>query len=201
MPSLNDSLGQDLSGYGAVPEGSGPQVATSLPNQMPANSGWTRSPLPILSNTSDNLRIFYTGPSTPQTRTLNIQKPPTVVDITAQAMAKTAQAQAQAATETAKAASRTATGAGFTTGSNSNGSWQKNPINQITQFNTLAIPAGITTINFPTNFATSNTNVQVTAVSSGSGSWVNLVTGSVTTTSFQVEAVNSMTISWSATGF
>ena len=81
MPSLSESLGQDLSGYGPVdsstgPQASGPLVAASLPNYQPVLIGLTRSPLPILSNTSDNLRIFYQGAGTPQTRIITPQRIP-----------------------------------------------------------------------------------------------------------------------------
>jgi hypothetical protein len=73
MPSLSDALSVNTSAnYEAVPSGSGPQVATSLPNSQPGFTGMTTSPLPILSNSSpDNLRTFYQGTSIPQTRILN----------------------------------------------------------------------------------------------------------------------------------
>jgi hypothetical protein len=81
MPSLAEALHLDLSNYGSIPSngsaptnGSGPQVAASLPNYQPVLIGMTRSPLPILSNTSDNLRIFYQGIGTPQTRIVTPQR-------------------------------------------------------------------------------------------------------------------------------
>jgi hypothetical protein len=75
MPSLSEALHLDLSNYESTPSnGSGPQVAASLPSYQPVLIGMTRSPLPILSNTSDNLRIFYQGAGTPQTRIITPQR-------------------------------------------------------------------------------------------------------------------------------
>jgi hypothetical protein len=202
MPSLNDAIGQDLSGYGAVPEGSGPQVATSQPSQMPANSGWTRSPLPILSSTSDNLRLFYTGPSTPQQRIYSPKQSP-VIDLVAQATAQTAQATAQRATNTATAAARTANGSAMSTGNNSNGSWVKIG-NFLQQFGTVTIAStsSPTTVTFPVNFVTSNINVQVTAASDASAGFVNVVSGSISPSGFEVvTGVAPQLMNWSAQGF
>jgi hypothetical protein len=202
MPSLNESIGQDLSGYGPVPEGSGPQVATSLPNQMPANSGWTRSPLPILSQQSDVTRLFYAGTGVMQTRTLNLNSSPGVVDLTAQATAKTAQATAQRATNMATAAARTANGSAMTTATNANGTFVKIGT-FIQQFGTATITdiSNPTTVTFPVPFVTSNVQVSVNAVSSGSAGYANVVDGSVTLSAFQVVTGSTGQVNWTAQGF
>jgi hypothetical protein len=202
MPSLSESLGQDLSGYGPVDPSSGPQVAASLPSQMPSYTGLTRSPLPILSQQTDTTRLFYTGPSTPQQRIYSPKQSP-VIDLTATNKAiATAQSMAKNATSTATAASRQANASAMSTGNNSNGSWVKIG-NFLQQFGTVTIAStsSPTAISFPVPFVTSNVQVSVNAVSSGSAGYANVVDGSVTLSAFQVVTGSTGQVNWTAQGF
>jgi hypothetical protein len=203
MPSLSESIGQDLSGYGPVDPSSGPQVAASLPSQMPSYTGLTRSPLPILSQQNDVTRLFYAGTGVMQTRTFNLQAPG-VVDLTSTNKAiATAQSMAKNATNTATAAARTANGSAMTTATNSNGTFVKTG-SFIQQFGTVSITStsSPTTVTFPVPFVTSNINVQVTASSTSSAGFVNVVEGSISTSGFSaVTGLAPQVMTWSAQGF
>lgn len=73
MPTLEQSRGLDLSGYGPVDKPAAtPTGVTNTENFQPGLTGFTRCPLPILTNASaDNLRTFYQGARIPQNRLFN----------------------------------------------------------------------------------------------------------------------------------
>jgi hypothetical protein len=72
MPALSDAIGQDLSNYVGVE----PISAQSNPTTanggtvslLPVGTGFIRCPLPILSQSSDQLRSFYLGNRATQNR-------------------------------------------------------------------------------------------------------------------------------------
>ena len=206
MPSLIESINSDRSGYGPVPEGSGPQVAASQPSQMPANSGWTRGPLPILSQQSDTTRLFYSGTGVMQTRILNLPAPQAPVDLTATNKAiQAATNLAQKAMNQANAANNINPAAGFSKGQNANGFFTRSPVGEINQWNSVALGTSTVTVTFPTAFSNlSSIVIQLTPIinpSVGSNP-VAIIQGSITLTSFQiVGSVVSQNVGWVARGF
>ena len=73
MPSLADSLGQNMSNY--TPVNSAPGTVTATPpsaDQQPGLSAFTRCPLPPIWQASpDSLRSFYQAGKVPQYRLFN----------------------------------------------------------------------------------------------------------------------------------
>jgi hypothetical protein len=201
MPSLSDSIGADLSNYGTVPtSGSGPQVANSMSNSQPGLTGLTVSPLPILTNSSpDNLRTYYQGTAAPQTRLLNPAPvtPQNITNVT----------NVTQVTNTTVAAPTTA---GFTTGTNSSGTFVKNPVGQIDQWGTgtAASQTARTIIPFALPFTNlSSINIQITPITDGVDTdaigFINVVGGAITLTTFGALAgvTHPQNFNWRATGF
>lgn len=72
MPALADRVGADLNGYEPVAAPSSPTGSMPSKSQEPGFTGFTLSPLPLLSNSSsDNLRTYYQNGVVPQFRLSN----------------------------------------------------------------------------------------------------------------------------------
>lgn len=69
MSTLAEATNVDLGdNYVQLAAGANPLVASNDNNFQPGASGYTRCPLPILSNSSDGLRTFYLGSKITQSR-------------------------------------------------------------------------------------------------------------------------------------
>ena len=78
MAALKDTLGLDLSDtHVPITQPASPIISIPTSNQEPGFSGFTRSPLPLISNTNpDNLRTYYQNNIVPQFRLSNPATPP-----------------------------------------------------------------------------------------------------------------------------
>lgn len=95
-------------------------------------------------------------------------------------------------------------GAGFTSGSNTNGAWVKDPTNTITQRGVIAdMGVGDYTVTFPIPFTTTtNLAVDATAIYVADAGYVIVLVGTVTITGFSVHQAqnNNLGMSWIAIG-
>jgi hypothetical protein len=97
-----------------------------------------------------------------------------------------------------------ASGSSFTSGSNANGWWVKDPTGTITQRGYVAdMGSGDYTITFPTAFTTTTgLIVNDTTVNSTTGSWVNITPGTLSTTqvTFHQDNGYNLAMMWIAVG-
>src|SRR5271166_4233176 len=148
MPSLNDSINTTLTGYQPIQSGTNPLAATNETNLQPGLSGFSRGSLPVLSNSSpDSLRTFYIGSKLPQNRIYNITPVTPIIS-------KVTNVTNTTVTPTVSQSPTT----GFTSGTNSNGSWAQDPTGLIRQWGTCpyTAPGASASQTFPKAFTTSN---------------------------------------------
>jgi len=158
MPTLTESINADRSAFTPV---SNPNPSITLStgspsgSASPGQSAFTRCPLPILSSsTPDALRTFYSGSQVPQNRLLNPSPNPsggTTTNVT------------QVTNNNTTVASNPTNG--WTSGQNSNGFWEKNPIGNIRQWGITPTPTSSGTqgtINFPIPFTSQVEGIQMT---------------------------------------
>lgn len=194
MPTLAESLAVDKSTLTPV---NNPSItlSTGAPQGVaePTSSPFTRCPLPILSSsTSDALRTYYTNGVVPQTRLLN----PTINQNPAGTVAQSVTNVTQV-TNTTTANPTT----GWTSGSNSNGNWEKNPIGTIRQWGYIStdINGGTLAVTFPIPFPTACQAVLVTTESVNDR--ITYVDGTASLTGFTIGNNGSAGFAyWEATG-
>jgi len=82
MPSLADSIGQDMSNYTPVSTAVAPPTGSApSSDQQPGFSSFTRCPLPpIWQSSPDSLRTYYQGSKVPQYRLLNPPLAPAITN-------------------------------------------------------------------------------------------------------------------------
>ena len=185
MPTLNDSINIPLTGYQPVQSGTNPLAATNETDLQPGLSGFSRGPLPVVSNSSpDSLRTFYVGSKLPQNRVYNVT-PVTPSVTTVNNVTNTT------VTPTVSQSPTT----GFTSGSNSNGYWAQDPTGLIRQWGTCANtgPGSTSTQTFPKPFSSSTDIVVIIGQVRPTGqntSLASVIPSSVTASTFQFTMAN-----------
>lgn len=193
MPNLDEAVGADLTGYQSIQPTGNPLVASSETNLQPGNTGYSRGPLPLLSNTSpDGLRNFYQGTVVTQARILN---PPPAPIITATAVTNVTNVTNTTVSNPTQ---------GFTSGNNANGYWAKDPTGLIRQWaQILSLGGGDFSVTFPVAFTDAVTvcPVAIAYYPAGDTGYLSII--SISATGFVIHQNNltGMSADWFAIGY
>jgi hypothetical protein len=182
MPTLEESLNTDMTGYIPIERSPSITLSSSAPqgNAEPGLGVFTRCPIPpIYSPSPDSLRTYYVGSQVPQTRLFN-PNPPAILQPAANVTNVT-----NNITNTAQV-TPTNPAQGWSSGSNSNSFWEINPIGTVRQWGYIStdIGSGTLPITFPIPFPNSCESVVVTTESVNDR--ITYVDGTASTTGFTI---------------